>query len=209
MNEWWAGISLLERALFVVGTSSALILFIQTILLIIGGHDEGSMGSDTSGLSEPELEGEGWEVDLPDEAVGSGTELDTGLRLFSIRGIMGFLAVGSWTGIAALEGGLIPLLAIVVALAAGLLSMVLIAKLVQLLSHLQENGTVSQRSALGESGTVYIPIPEHRSGAGKVHLVLGDQLMELDAVTEGERIPTGAQVRVVDLSSGVLVVERD
>ena len=117
--------------------------------------------------------------------------------------------MGSWAGIAALECGLRPVLALIIALASGLLSLVLIAKLIQLLAGLQENGTVSQRSALGESGTVYIPIPARRRGAGKVQLVLGEQLMELDAVTEGEAMPTGTQVRVTDLSGGLLVVERD
>ena len=56
---------------------------------------------------------------------------------------------------------------------------------------------------------MYIPIPARRRGAGKVQLVLGEQLMELDAVTEGEALPTGMQVRVTDLSGGLLVVERD
>ena len=231
MEAWWAGIPALEQALFLIGAPSALILLIQTILLLFSGGGGDQTDSDTSGLCDGDCDADAGlnldsDVDLdggpdtelvadpdgslsPDEDGGADAGADHGLRLFSVRGIIGFLAVGSWAGIAALECGLRPVLALIIALASGLLSLVLIAKLIQLLAGLQENGTVSQRSALGESGTVYIPIPARRHGAGKVQLVLGEQLMELDAVTEGEAMPTGTQVRVTDLSGGQLVVERD
>lgn len=223
MEAWWAGIPALEQALFLIGAPSALILLIQTILLLFSGGGGDQTDSDTSGLCDGDCDADAGlnldsDVDLdggPDTELvadpdgGADAGADHGLRLFSVRGIIGFLAVGSWAGIAALECGLRPVLALIIALASGLLSLVLIAKLIQLLAGLQENGTVSQRSALGESGTVYIPIPARRRGAGKVQLVLGEQLMELDAVTEGEAMPTGTQVRVTDLSGGLLVVERD
>lgn len=208
MEIWWQSVPALERALFLIGMPFTLILVIQTVLLLFGHGDSGDLDSDTSGLDlDSDLDGpEG--LDLNGDLDGSGLDgVDHGLRIFSIRGIVGFFAVGCWAGIACLENGLGSAPSLLAALAAGAVTMVAIAAILRAMGRLQENGTMDLRSALGRTATVYIPIPASRGGTGKVTLVLSDSFTELEAVTDGEALQTGASVRVTDILDGRLVVE--
>ena len=45
-----------------------------------------------------------------------------------------------------------------------------------------------------------------RSGAGKVHVIVHDRLMELDAVTTGPEIASGSDVLVTDVVSSDTVI---
>jgi hypothetical protein len=63
---------------------------------------------------------------------------------------------------------------------------------------------------VGQSGDVYLSIPAHRGGTGKVHITLQERLMELDAVTTEEFIDTGARVLVIDtIAPATVVVVRE
>ena len=56
----------------------------------------------------------------------------------------------------------------------------------------------------------YIPIPANESGEGKVTIAAGERFIELSAVTdEQEAIPTGTQVRIIDVRGDVVAVEKD
>ncbi len=205
MELWWQTISTFERGLFLIGAPFTLILIIQTILLIFGHGGDSDLDSDTSGLDL-----DTGELDLDASA---DTDFDTldgvdpGLRIFSIRGIVGFFAVGCWAGIAALESGLSNTVSLLISVAAGIATMVAIAKLLSAFNKLQENGTMDLRTALGKTATVYIPIPAARSGAGKVTLTISDTFTEMEAITDGNTLKTGSTVRVTDIQGNTLVVE--
>ena len=63
--------------------------------------------------------------------------------------------------------------------------------------------------AVGCTGTVYLRIPAHEQGAGKVLINLQDRTIELEAVTSGEEIPTGTQIVVCRMAENEIVqVER-
>ena len=92
----------------------------------------------------------------------------------------------------------------------GAMTMVVIAKMMQLSMKLTENGTVDLRNAIGESATVYIPCPPKNSGMGKVTMTLQGQMMELGAFNEGdETLATGTKVIVVDVRGDDVIVEKD
>ena len=62
---------------------------------------------------------------------------------------------------------------------------------------------------MGKACDVYLRIPAARSGQGKVQVSFGGSVQELDAVTDGEQLPSGAKVRVVQLIEGrLLLVEK-
>lgn len=186
MTEWWETLSLLQQGLYFVAVPATLILLIQTILLLFGFGDDGDAG----------------DVDID---VG-----DDGLRIFSVRGIVGFLAVGAWTGLACLGSGLSATIAIAVALILGFLAMYLLAKMIHTFMKLQESGNVKKTNAIGEMGKVYLTIPEGQKGTGKISVMVQEQLREYDAVTLGKALPTGTVVRVVGIESGdVLIVAQD
>ena len=49
---------------------------------------------------------------------------------------------------------------------------------------MQEDGNLTLKSAIAQTGSVYITIPPERSGSGKVTLTLQEEFMELGAMTE-------------------------
>lgn len=232
MLEWWNGLDNLLRILYCVAIPATLLLLLQTILSLAGGLGNGGEGvnfSDTSGLDLPDG-GADFDLDLDldfdlgdihhggglsDGGHGHGVHTDGSapgdaavFRLLTLQTFVTFLTVFSWSSIVSLSTDWPPLPSLLLGLALGVVAMLLIAKMVQVSHRLAESGTFNPQNAIGESGKVYLPIPP--GGTGKVILPVQGQLSEWDAVAaESQTIPTGTPVRVIDLRSGVLVVERE
>lgn len=226
MLEWWNGLNNLLRILYCVAIPATLLLLLQTILSLAGGLGNGGEGvnfSDTSGLDMPDG-GADFDLDVDldfmdsidiHHAGGHGVHTDGSapgdaavFRLLTLQTFVTFLTVFSWSSIVSISTDCPPLPSLLLGLTLGVVAMLLIAKMVQASHRLVESGTFNPQNAIGESGKVYLPIPP--GGTGKVMLPVQGQLSEWDAVaTEPETIPTGATVRVIDLRSGVLVVERE
>ena len=88
-------------------------------------------------------------------------------------------------------------LTLLVALAAGAGAMALVAGLMRALHKLKAEGTARIERAVGTSGTVYLKIPAHKAGVGKVQLNLQNRTVEYQAVTARDELPTGAKIVVV------------
>ena len=225
MFEWWNSLGITMQVFYCIAIPATLIIVIQTILLMIGiGHGgEGVEFSDTSGI-----DGLGDVPDMPADiptdmpahaidgcehtAIGDGSNpADFGtMQLFTLQGIMTFLCVFGWTGIICTSRGLHVAIAIIIALVLGFLAMLGVAKVLQLTRKLTQDGSLDVRRLLGEKGRVYIPIPANASGEGKVTIAAGERFIELSAVTdEQEAIPTGTQVRIMDVRGDVVAVEKD
>ena len=203
MFEWWESLGEAGRIFACVAIPSTVILFLQTILMLIG-IGGGSLGAEDADADvdtdlEAELDNDG-DVD---------TELDGGLRLFSFRGIIAFLTVLGWVGIlgSKLEWGL-PI-TIIASLLSGFAAMVLIALLFRMIYGLQADGTEDLQHALGVAGTVYLRIPPAREGKGKVNIMLDGKLVEKDAVTdEDQTLNYGEQIVVIGISGGTELIVR-
>ena len=77
--------------------------------------------------------------------------------------------------------------------------------LIRSISRLGEDATLRVKNALGQEGTVYVPIAGNRAQAGKIQLKVQNRLVEFEAVTGiPERLATGTKVRVVALAGNVL-----
>ena len=225
MFEWWNSLGITMQVFYCIAIPATLIIVIQTILLMIGiGHGgEGVEFSDTSGidgLDVPDMPSD-VPTDMPrahaidgceHTAIGDGSNpADFGtMQLFTLQGIMTFLCVFGWTGIICTSLGLHVAIAIIIALVLGFLAMLGVAKVLQLTRRLTQDGSLDVRRLLGEKGRVYIPIPANESGEGKVTIAAGERFIELSAVTdEQEAIPTGTQVRIIDVRGDVVAVEKD
>ena len=218
LNQWWDGLQLAEQILYCIAVPATLILIIQMILMLIGmgDHGAGINPSDTSGL---DFDGtDGFDVadsidtdvsDISDHDISSPHDL-ADFRLLSVQSVIAFLCIFGWSGIAALSCGVPAWGAIMIGAVLGFGAMVLVAKIIQWSSKLTQNGNFNVKNLLGESGTVYIPIPPNGEGAGKINISCGERFMEFDAVYEGDKtLATGSAVRVVDVISGsTLVVEK-
>ncbi len=215
---WWNGLKLVEQVLYCIAIPASLILVIQTVIMLLGiGHGgEGFNPSDTSGMDggfdggmDGDVSGGSVDTDLPGHDINSPADL-ADFRLLSVQSVIAFLTIFGWSGITAISNGMPEWAALLLAAVLGFGAMFLVAKIIQWSSKLAQNGNFNIKNILGESGTVYIPIPEKGKGTGKVNISCGERFMEFDAVTEEqETLKTGEAIRVVDIiGSGTLVVEK-
>ena len=227
MSDWWESLTSLMKVLYCIAVPSTLVLLLQTIFSIAGFGNDGDINlSDTGGIDmgdgglDVEIDVDvdvdidldvSADVDCPQGDTDSPVHVHadySSLQLFTVQGIVAFFAVSGWVSIAALSGGMPAVGAIPVGIVAGFFAMYGIAKLVQLSKRLTENGTIDFRNAIGETATVYIPIPPEGEGEGKVTLTLQGRFMECSAMSyTNETLKTGTIVRVTDLNGETLVVE--
>ncbi len=193
MTEFWLSLSLLAKILFCTGLASTLVLLIQIILLIIG-FSAGSLG-DVDGF---DTDGD---VDLDD--VGGD-----GIGWFTVKGIVAFFALGSWTGFAMDVSGCHEALSISIAIVVGIISLIGVGLLYRALYKLQSNGLLNLENAVGKDAEVYLTIPASNGGVGKVTLTIQDRFIEAEARTNKDNpLPTGSMVKVVSVVNGILIVE--
>ena len=143
------------------------------------------------------------------EEPAAAAAADDGLSLFSIRGILSMLCITGWLGVGLLETALPDWAAILIAVAAGVATLIGIAFLMRGIYKLQSSGNIDISNAIGKVAQVYIPIPAAGAGSGKVTITLQEKFCEYTAITAAaEALKTGSYVRVVSVSDGgVLLVE--
>lgn len=192
--EFWTDFSLLAKILFCTGLASTAVLLIQIILLIIG-FAAGSF--DVDGV-DTDFDGDV----SPDDLSGSG------VGWFTVKGLVAFFSIGSWTGFAMDVSGCHEALTICISILTGVIALVGVGLLYRAMNKLQSNGILNLKNAIGKEAEVYLTIPANNSGVGKVTLEIQDRLIEANARTNKEcSIPTGSTVKVISVSNGELIVE--
>jgi len=190
MIAWWNELETVQQVFALIAIPSTLVLLIQTVMLLIG-----------FGESDTDVDG--------DEVFEAGAEGD-GFILFSVRGIVAMLCIGSWSGIVlgdtALHGAVVIILSIIIGFAA----LIGMAMLIKLILKLQSSGNIQMSNAIGKVGQVYLTIPANGAGSGKITIVIQEKFTEAQAITRDEQdIKTGEVVRVVGTDDlGLFVVER-
>ncbi|NOY83034.1 MAG: hypothetical protein GXP31_18705 [Kiritimatiellaeota bacterium] len=183
-----------ERFYLACGIFGAAIFVVRMILMLVGADgdhgDFGHLPNDVSGEAGGDVHG----------------DVDPGLRLLTVQGIVAFVMMFGLTGYAlshnARAGALATLLGSV---AMGGATMWLLAKTFRLMALLQSSGTVSLDTAIGERGTVYLTIAP--GGVGKVQVKVGAHLRVVDAVSTGkEELKTGDRIRVESALDGHTLV---
>jgi hypothetical protein len=147
----------------------------------------------------------GLDHDAPHGEFGHGP-ISEGLQLFSVRALSAGVAFFGIGGLAALRLGLPAMVAIPVGAIAGVAAVVGVAAVMRGMQRLEGDQTFRLSNAVGKSGEVYLSIPAQRSGTGKIHIAIQERLMELDAITPEEEIPTGARVLVIDSIAPATVI---
>jgi hypothetical protein len=135
--------------------------------------------------------------DAPDDHHSGGT-----LWLFKVITFQTIVAAIAFFGIAgkaALASNIPATTALVIAIGAAFAAMHIVYYLARSLHRFNADGTVQVRRAVGQAGTVYVPIPAANAGAGKIHMNLQNRTVELQAMTTAGRLPSGAKIRVVGL----------
>ena len=205
--DFWNSLSLSSQIFAIIAIPATLILLIQTVMIFMGIGDDGDSAGDELAddieSSDDGIFGEDAEGDPIDAA---GLE---GLRILTLRGIVAFMVVFGWVGVAMDSAGLSLALTLPVAAVSGFAMMVLLALLMRSVMKLRSDGNLDNRNAIGVSGKVYLTVPPSRSGSGKVNLMLQGSFVEREAVTDStEAIPTGCEVVVIGLSGQTELVVR-
>ncbi len=185
LDTWWSELSVTLRFFYIVGIVATGILALQTMLLLFG------------------LDGA--------DGVDADVDVDGDLGFVSVRTVIAFLTGLGWVGVILLEADL-PLWGVLLgAVIAGLVLMSSLFFLMKFLWSLRESGTLDYRSAVGEIGSVYLPIPGNRDGRGQIEVIMQGRLQTVPAITSRRgRIENRTRVLVVDvLEDNTLVVIPD
>ncbi|MCR5681533.1 MAG: hypothetical protein K6G29_03700 [Clostridiales bacterium] len=195
MINWWNSMDTVGQIFALIAIPSTLVLVVQTVLLLFG------LGGAADGI---DIDGDG----IPDTPGFEG-DGDSGLALFSLRGIMSMAAVAGWSGLVMHEAEMPLAVTVLLAAAFGFLAMVAIAFVMKLAMKLQQNGNLDIGYAIGKVGTVYIPIPASMKGSGKINLTIQERFIEIDAKTRADRkLTTGESVKIVATDpTGLVIVE--
>ena len=134
--------------------------------------------------------------------------VDPGFKILSLQTLFAFLMMFGLVGLAmSREMDVDGYMTAIVAIAAGVLSALVIAALFRFVNRLQSSGTVDINKSVGCEGTVYLTIPQE--GTGRVQVYTGNRLMELDAKSgNSDEIKTGESIKVVGVQGNILVVEK-
>ncbi|MFT4666093.1 MAG: hypothetical protein ACI8YQ_000613 [Polaribacter sp.] len=190
-GNWWGALSNTQQIFWTIAIVFSILLLIQLVLSMIGlEFDDADVNMSTSAEDS------------------SGAELGGDFSLISVRSIIAFFTLFGWAGVMLLNAGKPILTTVLLSSLAGFIAMISVAYLLYLLSKLGESGNVDLTDAIFQIAEVYLSIPPAKSGQGKVHIEIQGALKELDAITEGNGLPTGSNVRILEvLDNNLLLVE--
>jgi len=133
---------------------------------------------------------------------------DAPFQLFSLLDLINFLLGFSWTGISFYNSIANHTVLILVALAVGLVFVGLFFIVIRQVQKFAEDNSFKYTATLNRTAEVYLTIPENKSGKGKIMISVNGAFHELEAMTENEKIQTGAVVKVVKIENEhILIVE--
>ncbi len=178
------------RAYWIIAITFSVIFLVQMVLTFIGlgDSDSGDMGSYGGG--------------------GDGDTMDTGgaMQLFTIRNVVNFMLGVGWGGVCLSS---VMSSRWLLALSAVLCGCIMVAAFIIMfrqLMKLERRGSYRIQESLGQVCEVYLRIPAGRSGCGKVQVSFHGSVQELPAQTDGEAIPSGKRVRVVQVVDDKMLV---
>jgi hypothetical protein len=158
---------------------------------ILGETEIGDHGADVDVDVDHDIGGDAGHHDVSPDGHGN-----------VFAGILSFKALTAFVGVFGLVGLIMRqqdvgvAARVVTAVGAGLAGMFMVGWMMRSLHRLGASGTVDVRNAVGRTATVYLRVPEKRSGRGKVTVEIQGRSMEFPAITEGTAIDTGKSVTV-------------
>lgn len=191
-GNWWETLTHTQQVFWIISIIFSVLFLIQFVRSLV---DLDSSETDNLSFTEnPSLAKEG--------------AIDASFSLLSIRSIIAFFTVFGWVGVLALNGGSAPAKAMIYACLLGFIAMFVVAYMMSLYTNFRNRRIMNPENPLPKIGKVHLNIPSAKSGYGKVYLKVHGAFKEMDAVTEGNALPSGATIRVVEvLDDNLLLVE--
>ncbi len=184
INNWWDALNFELQMFYAVALISLVALFFQIILSVVFGMEHGA--------------------DVPD--VG---DHDSGMGIFSVRGVTAFFTGFGWTGVVCTKQGIALPITLAIALAVGGALMIAIFLMMRSFMRLQSNGNIDYGNAVGQLATVYVTIPPVQRSGGQVETMIQGRLVTAEALQKGSQpLQPGTKVKVVErIGSSILIVE--
>jgi len=180
----------IDQLFFYSAVGGGALFVIQLILLFMGGTTDVDIDLDA-------------DVDIGGD-VGHAAA-DASFKVLSLQGITAFImmfGLVGWAMRADSKAG--PMASLAVAVAAGAASTWLIGKIFTTFHRLQSSGTLNMKGALGASGQIYLTVEPDKPG--KVNITVGNRLLTMEAITEGDDIlKTGTPIIVSRVISDTTV----
>lgn len=189
MLEWYSQLDTTMQVFWGCAIVGSVIFLIQAVLTLIGMDSDLNMDTD---------------IDLGE---GDTMDLGGGLSLFSIRNLVNFMVGIGWGGICLRSAISNDFLLCVVAILIGCAFVWLYFIIRKQTRKLESNGAFNIKSCEGKIADVYLRIPAEGQGKGKVQVSINGSVHEVDAVTEGPELPSGAKVTVLEAKANYLVVK--
>ena len=184
LNNWWENLNFELQIFYGIAIVSLVALFFQVIMSVVFGMEHGA--------------------DVPD--VG---DHDSGMGIFSVRGVTAFFTGFGWTGVVCTKQGIGLPVTLAIAFAVGSGLMIGIFLMMRAFMRLQSDGNIDYGNAVGQLGTVYVTIPPGQRSGGQVETMIQGRLVTAEALQKGSHsLHPGTKVKVVErIGSSTLIVE--
>lgn len=182
--NWWDLLDGAMKFFYTIAFTSTLVLIIQTAMMFLG------VDADVDG----DLDMDG---------------IDGDVSVLSVRSITAFMVGLGWMGAILRDLGWSLFIVLPLALIVGVILMMCVFWFMRFLHSLREQGNIDYAYAIGETGTVYLPVPPNREKAGKVEVLIQGRIKVVDAWQKGDtRLENRSKVRVLDvIGDDALLVE--
>lgn len=189
-SSWWEALSIFERIYWMIAIPTTFMFLVQLVLTFVGG-DGHEAGDDF------------------DHDFDAG-DLSADFHFLTIKNLIAFFAIFSWSGLACIDARLGIGLTIFISITCGLIMMLIMASIHYFMSKLSHSGTLNLNNSIGKTGSVYLTIPAKKDGMGKIQIKVQGALRTLNAMTSDlEDIKTGSIVEVESIiNENVLVVKK-
>lgn len=174
--------------------------FLLSLLGLAGDHDiSGDSGGDHFGGDHSVGSGHDGAGGDTHHGGAAGHESATAsfVRMLSVRTVVAGLTFFGLGGLAGNAWGSHPMGSLAIACGSGFAALYMVAWIMRALMHLRADGTAHIENAIGLSAVVYLTIPGHRAGKGKITVTVQNRTMEYEAETEHDTLPTDTLVQVV------------
>ena len=170
---------------FICAIFGGTLILCQMCLMMFGfgGADEGSDFGDSVDHASP-------------------TDL---FKVLSFRTLTAGIAFFGLGGLAGLTGKASPPVSVLIAIASGLAATYAVYYLYLSAARMKTDGSLSNETLVGSSGSVYVRIPPAKTGIGKVLICQQERTVEYEAITAGEELKTSTPIIVVGIVSSTTV----
>lgn len=194
MNEWWSSLANITQVFYGMAVFFSVFFLWQIIGAFMGLDGDADVGDADMG-----------DMGAPDDIDHSDViESSQAFKILSLRSIITFFTLFSWGSALYTADGVPTVKAMGIASVWGLVGMFAIAVIFYAMGKLSETGTKDMNSSIGQVGTVYLNIPA--DGFGEIKTIVNGVPEHVKATSiDGESLPAGTQVRVVQVTDQTLV----